>query len=271
MRIEDSGGTPVISRPVPRPAHRGPQPAHLPPAPSGRPSDLPLELVRRDIAGDHPGVPLMLRIRVLHALSGFPVTAAVVDLRHRAPTPVTDSTGVPDRIATPAATGSPDRTATLDSTEVPHPATGFGPTNSPHPAAAPDPTGSPSRTAALDRTAHGAETSDCPGAPHELRGAQVTDADGYAEFRTVHPGRVAGEPVRIDAAVHVGGILAGGRAVTYAGPLFLPEQIAAEVAPGPAPTTAPDLTTGGAIHVVPRDRFDLSAGLLATVTVTVGD
>lgn len=196
MRIEDSGGTPVISRPVPRPAHRGPQPAHLPPAPSGRPADLPLELVRRDIAGDHPGVPLMLRIRVLHAVSGFPVTAAVVDLRHHAP--------------------------------------------------------------------------ETDGGPGELRGAQVTDADGYAEFRTVHPGRRPGEPVRIDAAVHVGGILAGGRAVTYAGPLYVPEQIAAEVAPGPAVTPGPD-GAGGPLHVVPRDRFDLTAGLLATVTVTVGD
>ncbi|SDS20102.1 hypothetical protein [Actinoplanes derwentensis] len=195
MRIEDSGGTPVISRPVPRPAHRGPQPAHLPPAPSGSAADLPLELVRRDIAGDRPGVPLMLRIRVLNAASYLPVTAAVVDLRHPAPT----------------------------------------------------------------------------GPPTELRGAQVTDAEGYAEFRTVHPGRIDGAAVRIDASVHVGGILAGGRAVTYAGPLFVPEQIAAEIVPGPAGTPDPCPAAGGPLTVVPRDRFDLTAGLLATVTVTVGD
>ncbi|HWS34732.1 MAG TPA: hypothetical protein VN408_18570 [Actinoplanes sp.] len=195
MRIEESGGTPVISRPVPRPAHRGPQPAHLPPAVPGLRPDLPLDLVRRDIAGDRLGVPLMLRIRVLHAASHLPVTAAVVELRHQDPA----------------------------------------------------------------------------GAPAELRGAQVTDVEGYAEFRTVHPGRIPGEPVRIDTAVHVGGILAGGRTVTYAGPLFVPEQIAGQIAPGPAAAPDPHTAGGGELTVVPRDRFDPTAGLLATVTVTVGN
>lgn len=137
----------------------------------------------------------MLRIRVLHAVSHLPVSAAVVELRH------------------------------------------------------PDP---------VDGSA-------------ELRGAQVTGPEGYAEFRTVHPGRIPGEPVRIDTAVHVGGILAGGRAVTYAGPLFVPEQIAGQIAPGPAETPDPHPEAGGDLTVVPRDRFDLTAGLLATVTVTVGD
>jgi len=194
VRNEDSGSTPVITRPVPRPAHRGPQPAHLllaEPAPGG---DLPLHLVRRDIAGDEPGVPLMLRVRVLHAVSGFPVPAAVVDIRHRLPT-------------------------------------GSG----------------------------------------ELRGAQVTDTEGYAEFRTVHPGRVPGQPVQINTAVHVGGILAGGRALTYTGPLIVPEQIARQVAPGLTPADEPHPATGGMLNVVPRDRFDVTAGLLATITVTVGD
>jgi protocatechuate 3,4-dioxygenase beta subunit len=193
VRNEESRSTPVISRPVPRPVTRGPQPARLPVAEPGRTGTLPLELVRRDIAGDCPGIPLMLRIRVLDALDGTPVAAAVVDLRHREPT-------------------------------------GDG----------------------------------------ELRGAQVTDAEGYAEFRTVHPGREPGEPVRISASVHVGGYLAGGRTVTYSGPLYVPEQIAGQVAAGLPPTEDPQPTAGGPLHVVPRDRFDLTAGLLATVTVTVG-
>ncbi|GAA4938574.1 hypothetical protein [Actinoplanes utahensis] len=194
MRNDDSGSTPVINRPVPRPAHRGPQPAPLLLAEPAVNNDLPLELVRRDIAGDQPGVPLMLRVRVLHTVSGFPVPAAVVDIRHLPPT-------------------------------------GTG----------------------------------------ELRGAQVTDTEGYAEFRTVHPGRAPGEPVRIDTAVHVGGILAGGRALTYTGPLIVPEQIAGQVAPGPAPNGEPHPISGGVLNVVPRDRFDVTAGLLATMTVAVGD
>jgi protocatechuate 3,4-dioxygenase beta subunit len=194
VRNEESRSTPVISRPVPRPVNRGPQPASLPLAEPGRPGPLPLELVRRDIAGDRPGVPLMLRIRVLDAFDGTPVTAAVVDLRHR--------------------------DATSDD---------------------------------------------------ELRGAQVTDADGYVEFRTVHPGREPGKPVQITASVHVGGYLAGGRTLTYSGPLYVPEQIAGQVAAGLPPTEDPQSTAGGPLHVVPRDRFDLASGLLATVTVTVGD
>ncbi|BEL02408.1 hypothetical protein Q0Z83_005990 [Actinoplanes sichuanensis] len=194
MRNEESRSTPVISRPVPRPVSRGPQPARLPVAEPGQTGTLPLELVRRDIAGDHPGVPLMLRIRVLDAFDGSPVSAAVVDLRHREP----DGDG-------------------------------------------------------------------------ELRGAQVTDPEGYAEFRTVHPGREPGMPVQITTSVHVGGYLAGGRTVTYSGPLYIPEQIAGQVAAGLAPTDDPQPTAGGPLNVVPRDRFDLSAGLLATITVTVGD
>ncbi|WP_433790280.1 hypothetical protein [Actinoplanes sp. CA-252034] len=173
---------------------RGPQPARLPRAEPGRTGTLPFELVRRDIAGDHPGVPLMLRIRVLDAFDTTPVSSAVVDLRHREPT-------------------------------------GDG----------------------------------------EVRGAQVTDTDGYAEFRTVHPGREPGKPVHITTSVHVGGYLAGGRTVTYSGPLYIPEQIAGQVAEGLPPAEDREPTAGNLLHVVPRDRFDLSAGLLATITVTVGD
>jgi protocatechuate 3,4-dioxygenase beta subunit len=193
VRNEESRSTPVINRPVPRPVNRGPQPATLPLAEPGNTETLPLELVRRDIAGDRPGVALMLRIRVLDAVHGTPVRAAVVDIRHR------DAT-----------------------------------------------------------------TDD------ELRGAQVTDADGYAEFRTVHPGREPGQPAHITAWVHVGGYLAGGRTVTYTGPLYIPEQIAGQVTGGLSPADDPQPAIGGMLTVVPRDRFDLTAGLLATVTTTLG-
>ncbi|GIE31453.1 hypothetical protein Ait01nite_044980 [Actinoplanes italicus] len=193
MRNEESRSTPVINRPVPRPVTRGPQPATLPMAEPGNTAPLPLELVRRDIAGDRPGVPLMLRIRVLDAVHGTAVSAAVVDIRHR------DAT-----------------------------------------------------------------TDD------EVRGAQVTDTDGYAEFRTVHPGREPGQHAHIIASVHVGGYLAGGRTVTYTGPLYIPEQIAGQVVGGLSPTDDPQPGIGGMLTVVPRDRFDLTAGLLATVITTVG-
>ncbi|MBW6435462.1 hypothetical protein KZ829_17120 [Actinoplanes hulinensis] len=206
MRNEETGGTPVINRcasldrttadrPLPRPAQRVPQHARLIRAEPGSTEPLPLELVRRDVAGDRPGVPLMLRVRVLDAHTGTSVGGAVLEIRHRE-------------------------------------ATGDG----------------------------------------EVRGAQVTGAEGYAEFRTVHPGREAGAPVAIHAEVHVGGYLAGGRSVTYAGPLFVPEQIAGQIdgqVAARAEDPSPD--TGGVLHVVPRDRFDLKAGLLGTITVAIGE
>jgi protocatechuate 3,4-dioxygenase beta subunit len=170
----------------------------LAPASAGQIHHLPLELVRRDIAGDRPGVPLMLRIRVLDARTTDPVIGAVLDIRHR------DALG---------------------------------------------------------------ETI--------LRGAQVSDQEGYAEFRTVHPGWLPGRPVHLSAEVHVGARLAGGRSVAHAGRLYLPEPISAEVARLAPYREIPaarvvNTTEAGLLHVVPRDRFDLAAGLLATITVGVG-
>lgn len=212
MRNDESGSTPVITRvqttlpgarrlPPPRPAR--PYPLQLVPAGPARSQQLPLELVRRDIAGDCPGVPLMLRVRVLGKLTGDPAASAVVDIRHCAP----------------------------DGTTV-------------------------------------------------LRGAQTTDREGYAEFRTVHPGWLPGRAVHLRAAVHLGGYLAGGRSVTHTGDLHLPEEMTAHVAGLPPyrdcgiPRTAnqddPEFTAGGMLNVVPRDRFDIGCGLLAGITVTVG-
>ncbi|MFC7531114.1 hypothetical protein [Actinoplanes sp. GCM10030250] len=174
------------------------------PASAGQVHHLPLELVRRDIAGDRPGVPLMLRVRVLDARTADPVTAAVLDVRHR------DACG---------------------------------------------------------------ETI--------LRGAQVTDAEGYAEFRTVHPGWLPGRAVHLSAEVHVGGCLAGGRSVAHAGRLYLPEPVTEQVsrmrpyldsrAARTSNDADPGYIAGGKLHVVPRDRFDLTAGLLASITVGVGN
>ncbi|MEU4692832.1 hypothetical protein [Actinoplanes sp. NPDC023714] len=158
---------------------------------------LPLELVRRDIAGDHPGVPLMLRIRLLAEKTGDPIGGAVLDIRH---------------------------------------------------------------WDALGRT--------------EVRGAQVTDPQGYAEFRTVHPGWQDGVPVHIHAEAHRGGYLAGGRSVAHSGRLHLPEALTAEVAQLPpyrsirTPRAVND-ERACTLHVVPRDRFDLVSGLLASIVVAV--
>ncbi|WP_328476705.1 hypothetical protein OHA21_22595 [Actinoplanes sp. NBC_00393] len=174
----------------------------LTPAGTARSQQLPLELVRRDIAGDRPGVPLMLRIRVLGALTGDPVASAVVDIRHIAP----------------------------DNGEF-------------------------------------------------LRGAQTTDPQGYAEFRTIHPGWLPGQAVQIRAEVHLGGYLAGGRSVAHTGRLYFPEDLTTQVTALPPyreQTTArtpndddPEATTGAILNAVPRDRYDIASGILAGITVAV--
>ncbi|GLY00191.1 MULTISPECIES: hypothetical protein [Actinoplanes] len=201
-----------------RAAIRAGRPAHLPgpirryacrltPVPPGPSEPLPLELVRRDIAGTRTGVPLMLRIRVVDSADCRPVTGVVLEVRHC------------------------------------------------------DPAGT------LDEETY-------------LRGAQVTDGEGYAEFRTVHPGWHPGRAVHVRSDVHVGsGYLAGGRAISHTGRLYFPDMLTTEVAALPpyrhiatARTRYDEdisRATGGVLHVVPRDRFDLMSGLLAAITVAV--
>ncbi len=97
-----------------------------------------------------------------------------------------------------------------------------------------------------------------------LCGAQVTDPHGYAEFKTVFPGWEADIPAGIDVTLY----LAGSR---DAGRLHFPAQVTTQVAglpayrgnPAPPPPPQPP---AGIPQVVPRDRYDLTAGLLATIS-----
>jgi protocatechuate 3,4-dioxygenase beta subunit len=52
-----------------------------------------------------------------------------------------------------------------------------------------------------------------------LRGVQVTDADGSAEFRTIYPGWYTGRAVHVHVKVHVGS------SETYTGQLFFDEGV----------------------------------------------
>ncbi|WIM93747.1 hypothetical protein ACTOB_005733 [Actinoplanes oblitus] len=101
-----------------------------------------------------------------------------------------------------------------------------------------------------------------PAAP-TLHGAQLTDPHGYAEFKTVFPGWSADRPAGLDVTLHLAGTRDTGR-------FHFPAQVTAQVAalPGyranPSPPPPPD-QPAGILHVVPRDRYDLTAGLLATI------
>lgn len=106
-----------------------------------------------------------------------------------------------------------------------------------------------------------------------LRGVQMSDADGDVQFRTVFPGWRPGRSVHIHAQVYVGG------RVTHTGQFFVDERLAEQMAQLPPYSANPAARTpnaedehfsaGGLLLVVPRDRYDLEAGLLATVTVVI--
>lgn len=106
-----------------------------------------------------------------------------------------------------------------------------------------------------------------------LRGVQMSDAEGDVQFRTVFPGWCPGRSIHIHAQVYVGG------RVTHTGRFFVDEGLARRMAelrpycanPVARTTNAEDehFATGGLLLVVPRDRYDLEAGLLATVTVAI--
>lgn len=66
-----------------------------------------------------------------------------------------------------------------------------------------------------------------------LRGIQLTDADGVAEFLTIYPGWYRGRTVHIHLMVHVGGELDGtsydGGFISHIGQLFFDDSISDEV------------------------------------------
>jgi len=109
-----------------------------------------------------------------------------------------------------------------------------------------------------------------------LRGVQLTDAKGLAQFITVYPGHYAGRAVHIHAKVHLAGKVTGtayfGGHVSHTGQMFLNDTISDEVfelAPYSRDTTARVLNgadrvytqQGGARSVI---RLSRRAGALAT-------
>jgi protocatechuate 3,4-dioxygenase beta subunit len=57
-----------------------------------------------------------------------------------------------------------------------------------------------------------------------LRGIQLTDGSGMAEFATIYPGWYQGRAIHIHLKVHAGG------QVVHTGQLFFPEEITARIA-----------------------------------------
>jgi protocatechuate 3,4-dioxygenase beta subunit len=139
---------------------------------------IDLEKIRRDITEGKPGVPLQLRIRVLHVTSGAPIPAAAVDVWH------CDAQGVYSGFDHPMRPPFPPGPA-------PH---GFPP---------PD---------VHREFGHGPGRVDQPDNQLTfLRGVQLTDAGGLAEIDSIVPGWYPGRAPHIHVRVHNGGMEADGR------------------------------------------------------------
>uniref|UniRef100_UPI003F495DFB intradiol ring-cleavage dioxygenase n=1 Tax=Streptomyces chartreusis TaxID=1969 RepID=UPI003F495DFB len=67
-----------------------------------------------------------------------------------------------------------------------------------------------------------------------LRGVQLTDSSGVAEFTTIYPGWYAGRALHIHVKTHVGGTVSGGTYegghVSHTGQLYFPENYNTQVA-----------------------------------------
>jgi protocatechuate 3,4-dioxygenase beta subunit len=66
-----------------------------------------------------------------------------------------------------------------------------------------------------------------------LRGVQISDARGLAEFSTLYPGWYSGRAIHIPAKVHIGGEAAkkySGGHVAHTGQFFFPEDLTERIA-----------------------------------------
>ena len=173
---------------------------------------LDLELMRRNITEQKAGVPLRLRIAVVDSKSCKPLPNAAVDIWH------CDATGLYSGF-TASAGGGPD---------YGRGPRGGGPGFGPPPGPPPDgefggrgPGGPGRGRGATDKLTF-------------LRGVQITDKNGMAEFETVYPGWYVGRALHVHTKVHFGGSASdakyAGGYVAHTGQFFFPEDVTEMVA-----------------------------------------
>ncbi len=104
-----------------------------------------------------------------------------------------------------------------------------------------------------------------------LRGTQVTDADGVAQFESIYPGWYPGRTTHIHFKVHTSSV------TEATSQLYFPENVSAEVYATPPyaargqKDTPNDLdgVSGGALPPLAMITGDATAGYVATIVVTV--
>ena len=208
---------------------------------------LDLEKVRSDIHEDRPGVPLRVRFLVMNTETCEPLRHAAVDIWHCDARGTYSGYDVPEPTSIPA----PDPTK-------------------------PPPTGTPPANQHVD------PVND----KTFLRGVQLTDHQGYAEFETIYPGWYNFRAVHIHVKVHVAGTITGrtyqGGHVSHTGQFFMPDGENTTIAalkpyvdnPITRLTNEQDLmydeTGSSGVFTVSKDRSHARRrGLLATVSMSV--
>jgi protocatechuate 3,4-dioxygenase beta subunit len=161
--------------------------------------------VRHDITEGKPGVPLRLRIALVHAKHCTPLANAALDIWH------CDAAGVYSgftdiHLGPPPGGRGPGQDGPGGRPPGPPPE-GFGPP----PGMAPPGMGGMG----------GHHPSD---ATRFLRGLQASDSNGMAEFATIYPGWYQGRTIHIHLKVHTDGHVA------HTGQLFFPEDITERIA-----------------------------------------
>src|ERR1017187_10175739 len=162
------------------------------------------EKLRKDITEGKPGVPLKLRVALVDATRCTPLENVSLDVWH------CDALGVYSGFTGNSRDGDMR-----------------GPGGGPERPGMPPPDGrGPGRM--------GPPPARQTDATRFLRGLQLTDKQGIAEFTTLYPGWYHGRAIHIHLKVHVGGGASGARYagghVSHIGQLFFPEDVTEQVA-----------------------------------------
>jgi protocatechuate 3,4-dioxygenase beta subunit len=162
------------------------------------------EILRKDITEGHGGVPLTLRVAIVDVNRCTPLANAALDVWH------CDALGIYSGYTAfrPGGPGGPGGPPPGDPNG--HPDFGAGR----------PPMGPPPKMAPTDKQIF-------------LRGVQLTDANGIAEFTTIYPGCYLGRVNHIHLKVHIAGhdesgTYSGGH-VAHTGQIFFPEDITKSV------------------------------------------
>jgi protocatechuate 3,4-dioxygenase beta subunit len=166
-------------------------------------------LVRRDITEGKAGVPLKLRIALVNARSCMPLPRAAIDIWH------CDALGIYSGFTAMNPHGPPGGSG--GRLPLPRPGVPAGALGDGGPPPMPPP-----------REQHHVDAS------RYLRGVQLTDGQGRAEFATLYPGWYFGRAVHIHLKVHVASSIDSGKDhgghVCHTGQLFFPEELTADIA-----------------------------------------